>query len=62
MKELKIKLTNSDISFYNIHGCYDSRSMGKLVLYTCTFVEKSLIWRFTLKLYKNKSNVVNLNI
>jgi len=33
---------NSDISFYNIHDYFNRHSMGKLVLYTCTFVEKSI--------------------
>jgi len=49
MQELKMKY-NSDISFYNKHGYFNSHSMGKLVLYTCTFVEKS-IQCFTLYWY-----------
>jgi len=34
MKEFKMKYTNSDMSFYNIHGYFNSHSMGKLVLYS----------------------------
>jgi len=35
--------TNSDISFYNIHGYFNSHSISSIVLYTCTFVEKSML-------------------
>ena len=48
---MKWQITNSAISFYNVHDHFNSHSIGRLVLYTCIFVEEWIQW-FTVYRYR----------